>query len=69
MRKPPVVRREPELRRMHITEADLSRGMQRALELALSECAVSFMNIVTTNQGKLPAGHMVRFSVDLVPRD
>lgn len=54
---------------MVISNRDVGKGMQRAIELALSECVVAFMNIVTSNEGKLPKDQVVRFSVDLVPKD
>jgi len=66
---PKVVRREPVPGRLLISNLDIEKGAQRALELALSELSVAFMNIVTDHNGKLPKGTRVRFSVEVVPRD
>lgn len=57
------------MRRMEIRDADLKDGAQRALELALSECTVAFKEILAENESVIPEGHVIRFRVELVPRE
>lgn len=67
--RPVICRREPVAARLEISEERIvDEGLQRVLELAVSECIVTFEGIVTSNGGKVPDGHVVTFQVQLVPR-
>ena len=58
--------RDPMEKRMTVKRAHAQEGIGRALEQALSECAVTFWGILGDHGMDVPEGYGIQFTVELV---